>query len=502
MKRFLIILFVLSSLNIFAGNPDRIGENGGYQLLINGWPRSTGFWDMYTARVSGVEAMRLNPAGLAFSGKMEVAFAQSIWFQGSQTQVSQAGFAGRIGDDNVFGVELMSLNTGDLYRTTVNNPGADNGLGTFKPRFINLGFSFARTFSNRIYGGATIRLISQSVENVRAMGFALDAGLQYVLGKKENLRFGVSIRNLGTPMKYNGDGLTYRGVPQDGDDYEGTRSEVTNKFELPAQLTLGVSYDFWLGPNYQCNGAYNLHRLTLSGQFTSNTFGKDHFGGGVEYAFKEMFMVRAGYRHEPGMFNPDTRTNAYTGFAGGMSVEVPFKENGPSLGIDYSYRHSDPFGGTHSIGVRFGLGSGDPCGEGEDGEDAMSKEKKKKGKSIKLSKEEVAMIESIAASINFETGSSDLTSESKATLDELADFMIDKPKAFLNIDAYTDNVGSDEDNRMLSMERAFAVKTYLKEKGVDGDRMKAKGHGEEDPVATNDTEEGRAQNRRVELSIN
>ena len=186
-----------------------------------------------------------------------------------------------------------------------------------------------------------------------------------------------------------------------------------------------------------------------------------------------------------------------------MSIEVPFKENGPSMGIDYSYRTSDPFGGTHSIGLRFALGEGeDPCGDEEDGKDAMDSEKKKKGKSVKLSKSETALIESVAASINFETGSDDLTEESEAVLNQLADLMNDKEKAFLNISAYTDNVGNDDDNLQLSRERAFAVKTYLKGKGIDSDRMKAKGFGESDPIADNDAEEGRAQNRRVELSVN
>ena len=111
------------------------------------------------------------------------------------------------------------------------------------------------------------------------------------------------------------------------------------------------------------------------------------------------------------------------------------------------------------------------------------------------------MIKTFAASINFETGSSDLTEESKATLDQLADFMKDKDKAFLNISAYTDNVGNEDDNLQLSRERAFTVKTYLKDKGIDSDRMKAKGFGEADPIADNDTEEGKAQNRRVELSV-
>ena len=299
MKRFLIVVLALISTNVFAGNPDRIGENGAYQLLINGWPRSTGFWDMYTARITGVESMRLNPAGLAHVRKMDVVLAQTLWFQGSQTQVTQAGFAGKLGADNVIGLELMSLNTGDFFRTTESNPDPNNGLGTFKPRYLNLGVSFARTFSNRIYGGATIRLISESIENIRSMGFALDAGLQYILGKKENLRFGVSIRNLGTPMKYSGDGFTFRGV-RGGNEFDGTQSAVTQKYELPAQLTIGASYDFWIGPDFKCAGAYNLHRLTLTGQFTSNTYGKDNFGGGAEYAFKEVFMVRGGYRYEPG----------------------------------------------------------------------------------------------------------------------------------------------------------------------------------------------------------
>jgi outer membrane protein OmpA-like peptidoglycan-associated protein len=303
-------------------------------------------------------------------------------------------------------------------------------------------------------------------------------------------------------MKFKGDGFTYIGT-RDGNSFDGTQSAVANKYELPAQLTIGASYDFWLGPEFKCAGSYNLHRLTLTGQFTSNTYGKDNFGGGAEYAFKEMFMIRGGYRYEPGLLKPDTRTSAYTGISAGMSVEVPFKENGPSMGIDYSYRTSNPFGGTHSIGIRFALGSGeDPCGDIKEGTDGFKSEKKKSGKPMKLSKSEVEMIDNIAASINFQTASADLTAESKATLDELADFMTEKSKANLDIAAYTDNVGNEEDNLQLSRERAFAVKTYLKDKGIDGDRMKAKGFGEENAVGSNDNEEGRAQNRRVELTIN
>jgi outer membrane protein OmpA-like peptidoglycan-associated protein len=501
MKRILTIIAVVLTLQSFGGNPDRIGESGASQLLINGWARSTGLWDTYTSRVMGIEAMGLNVAGLAHVQKMEAAFSQTLWFQGSETSVSQAGFATKLGADNVIGINLFSLNVGDIQRTTVNNPeGA--GLGTFRPRFLNLGVSFARKFSNRIYGGATIKIINESIENVSATGVALDAGLQYLLGKKEELRFGVGIRNIGTPMKYNGDGFSFRGDAPSGEDYQLTLSQNSNKFELPIQLNIGITYDIWMGPEYVCNGAYNLHRLTLGGSFTSNSYGKDFFGGGLEYAFKELFMFRFGYRHEQDIMNPDLRTTAHTGYAGGLSVDVPFKDNGPSLGIDYSYRTSDPWGGTHSIGIRFGLGDGSDCGDGvEEGVDAFEGEKTKKGKPIKLSKKEKATIEEIAGSIGFEFGSANLTEEAKTELVRLSELLNEKPEAKINVEAHTDNVGSDADNIKLSEERANTVKMFLTENGVDASRITAVAFGSKKPIADNQTEEGRAKNRRVELSV-
>lgn len=501
MKRILTIIAVVLTLQSFGGNPDRIGESGASQLLINGWARSTGLWDTYTSRVMGIEAMGLNVAGLAHVKKMEAAFSQTLWFQGSETQVSQAGFATKLGEDNVIGINMFSLNVGDLYRTTVNNPeGA--GLGTFRPRFLNLGVSFARKFSNRIYGGATIKLINESIENVSATGVALDAGLQYTLGKKEELRFGVGIRNIGTPMKYTGDGFTFRGQAPSGEDYELTLSQNSNKFELPIQLNIGLTYDLWMGPDYRCNGAYNMHRLTLGGSFTSNSYGKDFFGGGLEYAFRELFMVRAAYRHEQDIMNPDLRSTAHTGFAGGFSVDVPFRDNGPSLGIDYSYRTSDPWGGTHSIGIRFKLGDGSDCDEGSDeGVDAFGSENVKKGKPIKLSKKEKASIEEIASSITFDFGSANLTDVAKNELVKLVDLLNEKTDAKVNVEAHTDNVGSDADNIKLSEQRANAVKSFLVENGITSTRIKPVALGSKKPIADNQTEEGRAKNRRVELSV-
>ena len=87
-------------------------------------------------------------------------------------------------------------------------------------------------------------------------------------------------------------------------------------------------------------------------------------------------------------------------------------------------------------------------------------------------------------------------------INDLVDVMKDYPDLNVVIEGHTDNVGTDAYNKNLSQERADAVKRYMVEEGgIDANRIDAKGFGEERPVASNDTEEGRLQNRRVEAAV-
>jgi hypothetical protein len=95
-------------------------------------------------------------------------------------------------------------------------------------------------------------LVSEIIGNVTATGLAFDAGLQYTTGKKENLHFGVSLRNVGTPMKFGGDALSTDASLSTS--YSTSVSKKTNKFELPTQLNMGISYDLWLGPKVELEG--------------------------------------------------------------------------------------------------------------------------------------------------------------------------------------------------------------------------------------------------------
>lgn len=101
----------------------------------------------------------------------------------------------------------------------------------------------------------------------------------------------------------------------------------------------------------------------------------------------------------------------------------------------------------------------------------------------------------------FDTGKYTLKPAAREKLAKLAGIVLAYPGLTLEIDGYTDSVGSDEFNQTLSEERASSVRDYLTEQGVSPNSITAKGFGKTNPVASNDTAEGREQNRRVELVV-
>lgn len=357
MKRFLAIavLTAICGGTVFAGNPDRAGEAGASELLINPWARSSGLFAMHSSRVMGLEAERLNIAGLAHINKTEAVFTRTHWLQGTEIYVNAAGIGQKFGKDkeNAMSFSFMSMNFGEIERTTTSNP--EGGLGTFEPQFFNMGLGYARTFSKRIYAGATVRIVSERIDDLKAFGFCVDLGIQYVTGKLDNARFGVSLRNIGTPMKFSGDGLVFRGDAPEG-SYQQSQSQRTEKFELPSQLNIGASYDIYVDNIKNDKEKKHDHRLSVMFNYASNSFGKDNVGGGLEYSWKEYFMLRAAYRYEKGINDDVERTSAYRGISAGFSAQMPLKkgvDNPPSVGIDYAYLVTSPFKGTHLYGVRF-----------------------------------------------------------------------------------------------------------------------------------------------------
>lgn len=107
----------------------------------------------------------------------------------------------------------------------------------------------------------------------------------------------------------------------------------------------------------------------------------------------------------------------------------------------------------------------------------------------------------VLKNVFFETAKFDLKSKSKIELDKLVEFLVKNSTLEIELGGHTDNVGNSKLNQTLSNNRAKAVYAYLVEKGIAKERLSTKGYGDTKPIASNDTEQGRAENRRTEFKV-
>jgi hypothetical protein len=348
--RNLIVILIVALIfpiaeSSFAGNKDRSGQAGATELLINPWARSSGWASANMSRVRGLEAIWGNVAGTAFTPNTQIIFSNTQWLKGTGTNIMSFGISQRVGEAGALSISVMSMSFGEIDIKTVDNP--DEVQGTFKPSLMNFSIAYAKAFSNSIYAGVVIKVIQESISDVTASGFALDAGIQYVTGADEQISFGINLKNWGPKMVFTGDGLSMRTIIS-GQESSFTVDQRSMAFEIPAQLNIGAAYDFLFPKDY---------RLTVAGNFTSNSFSQDQFALGLEFSLKDYVMIRSGYTYEKGMFEEITspeNVNINNGISAGLSVQVPInKEKGGFIGIDYAYRESQSFSGNHTIGIIF-----------------------------------------------------------------------------------------------------------------------------------------------------
>ena len=107
----------------------------------------------------------------------------------------------------------------------------------------------------------------------------------------------------------------------------------------------------------------------------------------------------------------------------------------------------------------------------------------------------------LSSEILFEFDSYELSSNAEPVLRKVVEVLLEYPENSVVIEGHTDSEGTDAYNQTLSENRANSVKTWLVSAGIDGARLQAIGHGESKPVASNETDEGRGKNRRVEITI-
>ena len=344
-----VILSAMTAQSAMAGNDERRGTAGASELLINPWARSTGWGGVNISSVRGIDAMFNNAAGLAFVKNIEVAYTNTILYGGksgfnSGASINSFGLGVRVFESGVLGVYVMTIGFGDLPVTTYDSPEPGSN-GTFSPSYMNINVAYAHSFTNTIHGGVVVKPATESTDNISGSGFAIDAGIQYVTGENDELKFGISLKNWGPSMKFGGTGHSLTMINHASNDF--TVETRAAEMELPTCLNIGLSYDFLIEKWDQ--------RITVAGSFTSNAFLRDNFTLGLEYGLLNIVQLRAGYVFQEGLWNGNAAT-ANSGICAGASVDIPLsKKEGSDIGLtlDYSYRTATPLKGTHAIGASF-----------------------------------------------------------------------------------------------------------------------------------------------------
>lgn len=330
-----------------AGNGDRVGSAGATELLINPWARSAAWADASVACGTGLDAVYTNIAGLAFTDKTQIRFDRTNWLGGAGIAINSAGLAQRVSDNSVISVTVMAMTFGDIDITTVDLP--EGGIGTFSPTYSNFNVGYAREFTNSIYGGINFKVINESIANIRGTAVALDAGIRYVTGEQDQIKFGITLKNIGPTMNFKGDGLAIQVMyPETGE--LATLEQRSAAFEMPSTLNIGGSYDF--------NFTEEM-KLTAAFAFSANSFSNDQYRLGLNYGMdvkKAAFNIMAGYTFEKGLFSsegfvPAGRVTALSGLSAGVSVDAILGKNKNRLGIQYSFRNAAPFNGIHTVGL-------------------------------------------------------------------------------------------------------------------------------------------------------
>ncbi|KQM20921.1 hypothetical protein ASE73_15920 [Sphingomonas sp. Leaf24] len=123
------------------------------------------------------------------------------------------------------------------------------------------------------------------------------------------------------------------------------------------------------------------------------------------------------------------------------------------------------------------------------------------GTDVEVTRRGDDLVLNMPSGITFATDSSNVQPQFRPTLDQVADVLRDYNQTYIDVYGHTDSTGSDAYNQTLSERRASAVASYLSSKGVQSARIGTRGFGETQPIASNETEEGRSENRRVEVKI-
>lgn len=334
-----------ATLGLMAGDAnaqttenERIGTAAMEELTVPVTPQTVALGTALTgglASMSGVEALASNPASAMLNPSTNAMFSRMNYV--ADVGVNYFGLAQRFGNNNL-AITITSWDYGDIPLTTVDDPEITE-TNTWSAASIVLGLTYARQLTDRIGAGVTVKGLSRSIDDMDSRGMALDAGMTYIVGES-GLRFGVSLKNFGPQMGFDGIGLqeTIGGTGPGGDfDVPGEVRDTDS--ELPSMLNFGAAYTRELASQMSA---------TFLANFRSNSYDVDQYAAGLELGFQNLLYVRGGAD-----FAGEEDMRHWSTWNFGAGLNVPLGDS--RVTIDYAYRPSDVFDGVNIISAAFTL---------------------------------------------------------------------------------------------------------------------------------------------------
>ena len=333
---FVVLLCLASS--VFANGDKRAGTAAAPELLIPVDARGAALGGASIATTAGITALSWNPAGLA-RGSHDAALLFATMSYLADIRISYAAVSARFAGLGSVAANMKVLTANEVEITTETQP--DGTGGTFAPTFVVAGLSFARQVGTRVAVGGTVNYVANRFDQVGASALAFNFGLQYAdFGAIQGLDFGVSIKNLGTPMRFDGSGLRRRGQTENLRRPSSTYKIEASSADLPSTFELGFGYRYRPRP---------ADRLQLHTMFQRNNFDLDEIKMGVEYGFGDFLTLRTGFDVAPGGRDNDLFGSS---FGLGLELDVGGLED---VDVDYAFTDVKFFDSLHTVSVAVGF---------------------------------------------------------------------------------------------------------------------------------------------------
>jgi outer membrane protein OmpA-like peptidoglycan-associated protein len=536
-------------------NAQGAGSTSTNFLKIGMGARASAMGGAFTAVSDDATAIFWNPAGLLLAGGTQFSLTHAEWIDGVDSEFF--AFSQNLDMDGAFGGSLSYLGTGNFPSSLETPSGGFGGLGAMVSASDFAGsLAYAQRLGRWIGGdffqksiiGVRATVVGQSVVQFGSAGFSVDLGYLYEL-EHHKFYLGATLLNIGTNIQDFGQPLSYEfGASYklskifDKKDYLLFAAGTTGFIDTGLKVNLGSEYKIRFGKDsLALRAGYSTVNSDLGG-LSGATLGiglTHQFVGvqaGLDYAFVPYGVLGDTHRITlniltPGGDLPPTATikAAPEFYLGRQVLNVSLGAVSQEPLVGWRVVISDTNGQVVKLLSGKGVppsnfswdGSTPSGGQVPEGKYLMNFEVKDDDDQISDStprpvfvrmihipkKVPFAYSQAIAGDLLFDSGQDVLMERGYNSIQQAVQAIQKKyPDSWITVIGYTDNQpvapgGKYKDNQELSLGRAEAVRDYLAQSGIDPKRLSVKGLGEANPIADNDTVEGRAKNRRVELQV-